>query len=188
MLFHNLLLTEIDTATVSLRIDAPLIARTGAIIGVAAYTLFVGPHIPTLRAGIMASCVILGFFLKRRAHVLDALSFAGIIVLIFWPHSIYSASFLLSFSAVLGIIATMEKGAELPGWFLLLIIPVVAAAFTMPIIIYLFGFISYAGIIVNIVVVPFFSIAIMPLGIFGLLVYPSPAHWLPSYSHWIAMR
>ena len=127
---------------VSLRLDAPLIAQVGAVIAVVIYTLFVGPNIPTLRAAIMACCVILSFFLHRKPHVLESLAIAGIIILILWPYSLYSASFLLTFAAVLGIIGTIQKGAALPQWAHLITIPIIVAVFTMPIIIYLFGFIS----------------------------------------------
>jgi competence protein ComEC len=157
---------------VGLRLDAPLLAQVGAVIAVVIYTLFVGPNIPTLRAAIMACCVILSFFLNRKPHVLESLSIAGIIILILWPYSLYSASFLLTFAAVLGIIGTIQKGAAMPQWAHLITIPIIVAVFTMPIIIYLFGFISWTGILVNIIIVPFFSLAIMPLGIAGLLVFP----------------
>ena len=47
---------------VSLRLDAPFLAQVGAVSAVVVYTLFVGPNIPlTLRAAIMACCVILSF-------------------------------------------------------------------------------------------------------------------------------
>ena len=165
---------------VSLRLDAPLIAQVGAVMAVVIYTLFVGPNIPTLRAAIMACCVILSFFLHRKPHVLESLAIAGIIILILWPYSLYSASFLLTFAAVLGIIGTIQKGAALPQWAHLITIPIIVAVFTMPIIIYLFGFISWTGILVNIIIVPFFSIAIMPVGIAGLLVFPF-SHPFASY-------
>lgn len=158
---------------ISLRTDAPFVAKTGAIIGVVIYTMFVGPNIPTLRASIMACCILISFSVQRKTHILDSLSLAGIVMLIIWPYSIFTASFLLTFSAVLGIVGTIQICSELPEWILLLIIPVVVSAFTMPIIIYQFGFISYTGILVNILVVPFFSVAIMPLGILGLLIYPT---------------
>jgi competence protein ComEC len=165
---------------VSLRLDAPLLAQVGAVIAVIIYTMFVGPNIPTLRAAIMACCVILSFFQHRKPHVLESLAIAGIIILILWPYSLYSASFLLTFAAVLGIIGTIQKGVALPQWAHLITIPVIVAVFTMPIIIYLFGFISWSGILVNIFVVPFFSIAIMPVGIAGLLVFPF-SHPFASY-------
>ncbi len=165
---------------VALRLDAPFIAQVGAVTAVVIYTLFVGPIIPTLRAAIMACCVIISFFLHRKPHVLESLAISGIIILILWPYSLYSASFLLTFAAVLGIIGTIQKGAALPQWAHLITIPVIVAAFTMPIIIYLFGFISWSGILVNIIIVPFFSIAIMPVGIAGLIVFPF-SHALASY-------
>jgi predicted membrane metal-binding protein len=71
----------------SLRLDTPRIAQFCGIIGVIIYTIFVGPNIPTLRAAIMAGCVILGLFLLRKPHVLESLAIAGILILIKWPYS-----------------------------------------------------------------------------------------------------
>ncbi|MCE5276232.1 MAG: DNA internalization-related competence protein ComEC/Rec2 [Syntrophaceae bacterium] len=157
---------------VSLRIDTPLAARLCGLIGVIAYTLFVGTNIPTLRASIMTVSCIFSLFFLRKSNVLEGLAIAGILILSLWPRSLYSASFLLSFAAVLGIIGTMQKGASVPQWVHFITIPVVATAFTVPITTNLFGFVSLIGIIVNIVVVPFFSIVIMPLSIAGLVIFP----------------
>ncbi|HVN72794.1 MAG TPA: DNA internalization-related competence protein ComEC/Rec2 [Desulfomonilia bacterium] len=156
----------------SLRLDTPLVAQICGIIGVISYTIFVGPNIPTIRAAIMVCCVVFGFLLLRKPHILESLAVAGIVILLKWPYCLYSASFILTFAAVLGIIGTIEKGASLPRWLHTVTIPIVVAVFTMPIIIYLFGFISWRGIIANILVVPFFSIAIMPLGTAGILLFP----------------
>jgi competence protein ComEC len=155
----------------SLRLDTPLVAQIGGVIAVFIYTIFVGPNVPTMRAAIMAICVILGYFFLRKSHALEGLAVAGIFILLIWPYSLYSASFLLSFAAVLGIIGTMQKNDLSLSWIQLITIPIVAAAFTMPIVIYLFGFVSWAGLIANIIMVPFFSIVIMPLGIAGLLIF-----------------
>ncbi len=93
----------------SLRCDAPFVAKTGGLIAALGYTLFVGATIPTLRAAIMAGCVIGSIAFLRKANLLESLALSGIIIVFLWPASLYSASFLLSFSAVLGIIAVCSR-------------------------------------------------------------------------------
>jgi competence protein ComEC len=157
---------------ISVRIDTPFAAKIGGLIFVIIYTFFIGPIIPTLRAAIMAICCTSGYLFLRKAHVLESLAVAGIIILSIWPYSIYSASFLLTFAAVMGIIGVVQSGYSNKGWVQLIAFPIVVAAFTLPITIYLFGFISWVGILINIIFVPFFSIVIMPLSIAGLVIFP----------------
>jgi competence protein ComEC len=157
---------------ITIRIDTPLVAKVCGLIGVVIYTFFVGPIIPTLRAAIMAVSCIAGYLFLRKSHVLESLAIAGIIILSLWPYSLYSASFLLTFAAVLGIIGILRKKEGGQGLIQLFTIPVVVAAFTMPVTNYLFGLVSWVSILVNIIFVPLFSMVIMPLSIAGLIIFP----------------
>ena len=105
---------------------------------------------------------------------------AGVIILLLLPYSLYSASFLLSFSAVLGIIGACDQLETAPKWFVFIVITIVSTAFTSPIVIYLFGFMSLVSIPANMVFVPLFSFIIMPLGIAGIFSMMVSNH-LSSY-------
>jgi competence protein ComEC len=156
----------------ALRCDTPFFAKIGGLVCAFIYTIFSGASVPTLRAMIMASCLIGSLAFLRKANLLESLTVSGIIILVFWPLSLYSASFLLSFTAVLGITAIYSRFERYPKWILTMLIPVGATVFTLPVVLYLFGFVSPYGIVSNLVCVPFFSIAIMPIGILGLLFTP----------------
>ena len=156
----------------ALRYDTPFIAKTGGLFCAVIYTIFVGATIPTLRALIMASCLIGALAFLRKANLLESLAVAGIIILVFWPVSLHSPSFLLSFSAVLGIIAVYSRFEQSPSWLLFLVIPIGASVFILPVVMYVFGFVSPIGVVSNLVCVPLFSFIIMPLGLMGLIRAP----------------
>lgn len=156
----------------ALRYDTPFIAKTGGLVCAFVYTIFVGATIPTLRAMIMASCLIGALAFLRKASLLESLAVAGIIILLFWPVSLNSPSFVLSFSAVVGIIAVYSRFENVPAWVMFVLIPIGASIFTLPVIVYVFGFVSPLGVISNLVCVPLFSFIIMPLGLMGLIAAP----------------
>jgi competence protein ComEC len=171
---------------IALRCDTPFIARIGGLVCALIYTIFVGASVPTFRAMIMASCLIGSLAFLRKANLLESLAASGIIILIFWPLSLYSASFLLSFTAVLGITAIYSKFEMYPKWILFMLIPIGATVFTLPVVAFLFGFVSPFGIVSNLTYVPFFSFAVMPIGILGLIITPI-SELVSSYMYSICM-
>ncbi|HHO77283.1 MAG TPA: DNA internalization-related competence protein ComEC/Rec2 [Deltaproteobacteria bacterium] len=164
----------------ALRLDVPLMAKAGGIIAAGFYTVFAGATVPTLRAAIMAGCVLGSMFLFRKANLLESLAFAGIVILIIWPLELFSVSFLLSFAAVLGIIAAYSGLEGFPKWVVFAGIPLGATVFTLPVVVYVFGFVSPWGLLSNIVIVPFFSLVLMPVAITGLILLPL-SNCLSSY-------
>ncbi|HPJ94588.1 MAG TPA: DNA internalization-related competence protein ComEC/Rec2 [Deltaproteobacteria bacterium] len=156
---------------ISLRIDVPLVSAIGGMGAAIAYTVFVGPEVPTLRACIMAVSCTMGILFLRRSDVFDELALAGLIILVLWPGSLYSASFQLSFSAVLGIVGIVAKTGNAPIWFRFAVVTLAAGVFTMPLVVYLFGFVSAAGLLANCIIVPFFSLVIMPLSLIGMAAH-----------------
>jgi competence protein ComEC len=148
--------------------DSPLLAKISGLSCVVAYSLFVGYSPPTVRAAIMVAVLVMSLILKRKANLLESLSVAGIIILLWMPWSLCSVSFLLSFSAVLGITGLCQRWKSLPGWLKAVAVPIVSMAFTCPVAAYFFGFVSPVTIPANIIIVPLFSFIVMPLGFSGL--------------------
>ncbi|HWR68746.1 MAG TPA: DNA internalization-related competence protein ComEC/Rec2, partial [Desulfomonilia bacterium] len=155
----------------ALRIDGPYLSRLGGMFAAIAYTLFVGLEVPVLRACIMAVSCTAGLLFLRKSDLLEELAFAGIIILLLWPSSLYSLSFLLSFGAVLGIVGVLAKTGSAPIWFRFSAVTLAAWVFTIPLIVYHFGFVSSTGLLANSIVVPFFSLVIMPLSILGIILH-----------------
>lgn len=155
-------------AIVFLRMDTPFIATMAGVAAVVLYTLFVGYSAPAVRSAIMAGSIAGSLILTRKPCLVESLALAGIIILLLLPYSLFSASFLLSFAAVLGIAGAYTLLEGSPKWFVFIVITVVSTAFTSPIVVYLFGFMSLVSIPANMVLVPLFSLIIMPLGIAGI--------------------
>ena len=86
--------------------------RTGLIaVLLLFYCALLGFSAPVVRASLLFLVLSLGRIRRRPQDLLTALSLAFLLILIVWPFSLLSAGFLLSFSAVLGIIL-WEKPLE----------------------------------------------------------------------------
>ena len=127
------------------------------------YIILIAAPISAIRAGIMGAFYLLAMKLGRLTDSLSALIFVAFIMLIFNPLLLkQDISFQLSFSAVLGIILLSQKFKSFFSF-----IPedlnfiketaaltLSAQIFTLPILIYNFGFFSLVSPITNVLVVP----------------------------------
>ncbi len=87
------------------------IKKIAAVAGLAAaafYLLISGQAIATQRAFIMLSVMFLAVLLGRSAISMRNLAVAAVIVLLIAPHAVLTASFQMSFLAVMGLIAGYE--------------------------------------------------------------------------------
>jgi len=150
------------------RLDTPLLSKLAGLAGAVLFAAIVEPSYPTTRSVLMAVMVVAALVFARRTALLDALALSGCMILMIWPLSIFTPGFLLSFSAVLGLIVVLERLEDAHVWIQAMAVPVAASAFTLPIAAYLFGFISPLGILFNVVFVPLFSFLALPLGLMGL--------------------
>lgn len=73
------------------------------------YTLLTGSNAPAVRSAIMASCLLITLVLDRESLVYNALALSALIILIFNPQTLFTASFQLSFFATLGIVYLYPK-------------------------------------------------------------------------------
>ncbi len=122
-----------------------------------------------IRAVIM--CLVYSFA-KHHLHIADSLSvlsLAAIIVLIIYPYALVSASFLLSFSCVLGIHLWYQTVFKvLPSSAVAMYVAVTLGSF--PFVVYFFGSVPLLGLIANVVLVPLlmcaFYLAMLSVGTF----------------------
>ena len=68
------------------------------------YVFLAGSRPPVVRAALMAAVILIGFTLERNVDLLNTISFAGLVVLIISPQSLFDPGFQLSFAAVLSIV------------------------------------------------------------------------------------
>jgi competence protein ComEC len=195
---------------VALRYPIKKIAALGAVLGAFAYLLISGATIPTQRAFLMVSIVMLAVMIDRTAISMRLVALSAMAVLLLAPESLLSASFQMSFAAVVGLVAVYEAAAPKMtalrhrggvlgsriGLFVAatMLTTLVASLATAPFAIYHFNRIALYGLLANLVAVPVMAMWIMPLGILSFLLMPLgleslglvPMGWGISTVLWIA--
>ncbi len=171
---------------ISLRYDNKKIASIFTIIILLFYIFMIGNHTPAFRAIIMSIGFLLAIIFNFKAISLNSLFLAALLILIFAPYSIFSASFLLSFFATFNLIIfwnlkiiqklfKLSKKNLLYKIFFYIIFSMLATLCVeitiAPILAFFFGSIPLMGILPNILVSPIFSFAVM-LPIIIYFIFP----------------
>lgn len=141
-----------------------------------------------VRAIIMAAIALTAWLFKREPDGLSAVSAAGSASLLVDPETLLDIGFLLSYSAVLGMVLFMRAPDEkAKGWrmawpFLKANIEtsLVAGLATLPVIAYVFGEIPTAGLLANLLVVP-----LVLIGTVGALAGWLVGFVIPGLGVWI---
>ena len=162
-------------------------AAVAAGLGAFVYLCLVGATIPAQRAFIMVGIVLLAVLLDRRAISLRLVAWAALLVLLFSPESLVSASFQLSFAAVVALVAAYEAwdrrgraAAGERGWTHRLAVYVFGIALTSLIAIlatsafaaFHFQRLAVFGLLANLIAVPLTAFVIMPAAVLGLALMP----------------
>jgi competence protein ComEC len=174
------------------------------------YTAATGWQSSAIRSAIMSSMLIFGWAIKRPISLLNSLSAAAVIILLWQPEQLFQASFQLSFVVVLSIalfMPTLEKSRvkllasdpllplELrPHWkkafdspmkFLTTNLAISVAAFVgaLPLVAWYFNLVTPNSLIANLVDVPLSSLALASS--LGALLSPWP--FLFNFASWAAM-
>ena len=158
------------------------------------YLLLAGLYLPVVRAGIMAAFFLVALLFGRLRDPFSALLGAAIVILYWWPQALFELSFQLSFSAVAAILWVLprsfswwEQGISphcqrLPVWFqaflrnvfYLLASSSAITLTTAPWLINRVHFISSYSLAANLLLLPLFSLIIIPVGMLSLLLAPLP--------------
>jgi competence protein ComEC len=92
----------------ALRINGKKVAAGVGLVTVAVYLLLSGAAPSAERAAITASTAFAAILLNRRAITFNALAMAALLILLLRPESIVGASFQMSFSATMALVALAE--------------------------------------------------------------------------------
>lgn len=141
----------------------------------------------SVRAVIMCSVSSLSACLYRKNDRLNSLAIAAIILLLINPANLFDTGFLLSFSAVAGVILLSRNFSRafkfLPEKFASALASGWSAQFaTFPALIYKFGYVSAAGLILNIILIPLISafyVILLTFTVFCLIVSPAASAVMP---------
>lgn len=171
----------------ALHLPIKKIAAIAALAGAFIYLLLAGATVPTQRAFIMTGIVLIAVLVDRTAVSLRLVAWAAMIVLVLSPHVLLSASFQMSFAAVVALVAVYEAlreplrdwlrgsgpGRKLAFYFIgVAISTLVAGAATGLIALHHFGRITQFGLVANLAAIPIASFWIMPWGVLAVALMP----------------
>jgi competence protein ComEC len=142
------------------------------------FMLIAGSGIPIIRATIMITVYMFSLFFERGRNIINTIALSALIILLIYPHSLFTPSFQLTFMSVLFIVIFTEKFFSLirivnkmAKWFLFSILTTISATLgTLPIVIYHFYGINPFSVIHNIIAIPLMCILAMPMSLIGIVL------------------
>lgn len=160
------------------RIPARIIATICAWIVLFAYVCISGIGVATMRAFLMTSLLFIALLLGRNAISMRNICIAFLILFFINPHFITQSGFQLSFAAIFGLIwffddkqftsdTTLTKVKNV--LYSATMTAIVATLFTLPFIATHFRLVPLYSLLGNLILLPIFSVAIMPLVIIGTI-------------------
>ncbi|NIA67310.1 ComEC/Rec2 family competence protein [Pelagibius litoralis] len=162
-------------------------AAVAAGLGAFVYLCLVGGAIPAQRAFLMVSIVLLAILLERRALSLRLVALAAFVVLMLSPESLVSASFQMSFAAVVALVsvyeswerrryaAVRERGViqDFATYVLGIgVTSLIAILATSAFAVFHFQRLALFGLLANLVAVPLTAFVIMPFAVLGMVLMP----------------
>ena len=147
------------------------------------YMLLTGGRPSVVRAVVMATLFIGGILFQRSAHPLNTLAVAALVLLVLRPPALFDIGFQLSMAAVTGIVTLNPRVLEaMPEWYHdtqagkwlveTTLTSATAILGTAPVLLYHFGWVSVAGLVLNAVGIPCtafaLTAAIVMAGVGGL--------------------
>lgn len=157
------------------------------IVGIVLFALLVGLGTTVIRASIMASLLLLMGFTGRIYLAERGLFLAGVLMIIWNPYTLaFDIGFQLSFLATLGLILLnpyLSKQLTLVPNFMgireFLVATLATQLFVLPLLLYQMGKFSVVAVIVNVMVLPMVSMAMLFTFLAGLTAFISTSLALP---------
>jgi competence protein ComEC len=165
---YHLLTVYADPKKIAALITLPLVLF---------YTLLAGGQVATVRSLIMITAGLAALLLDRENALMHSLATAALAILLTGPQSLFDISFQLSFISVLSIGYTVLLWNELGlkashaaqkfrnSAALLILVSLSTSLATGPLVAHYFNQFSLAGVVSNMIVVPFAGLVVVPLGL-----------------------
>lgn len=162
------------------KLKLPIIAATfGSIFFIYSYGVLTNFSVSTNRAVVMMVVMLLAGLIGKTYDMLSSCALSALIILLQNPLQIFSAGFLLSYGAVLGIAIVFPclkmlfptKNSFINSLF----ISLSAQSLTTPLVIYFYYQYSVYSIITNLIILPFVTILMLTsifAGIAGMIFLP----------------
>lgn len=165
------------------------------MLAIVAFCLLVGLSATVLRAGLMASLILLARFTGRTNSVMRGLMLAGFLMLLINPYSLaYDVGFQLSFLATMALILLAKKIESICGFMPetlklreFFVATLTTQLFVLPLLLYQIGEFSLVSLIVNVLVLPMVAPAMLLTFLTGMIGFVSlslawPFAWLAQLS------
>ncbi|MHC1673622.1 DNA internalization-related competence protein ComEC/Rec2 [Stenotrophomonas maltophilia] len=169
----------------------PQAAAWGAALAAATYAVAAGGALPTVRAALMIGLVALARAGRRPVGAGQGLALAAMVMLLPAPLSVLSAGFWLSFGGVLWLLWCLPRtgpegiGGGLRGF---LAAQGVASLGLLPLCIALFGGTARLGPLVNLPIIPWWTILVVPLSLLGTglhVLHDGAGRWAWRGAAWL---
>jgi len=135
------------------------------------YALIAGGQPSVWRASLMVLVFIVLNKMKLKLSMTDVLSMIFILLIIVDKYIIYHVGFQLSFAVTFGLILSRDLLSSTPSVFFQgLLISFISQMMILPIQLAYFSFFQPLSILVNVIVVPYFSLIVIPL-LFLMLIF-----------------
>lgn len=158
------------------RVPARAVAMCVAWIGLGTYLFLSGAAVATIRAFLMTSLIFAAFIFGRNAISMRNICIAFCVIFLINPHSVMQAGFQLSFAAIFGLIwfwgdvkPKLPENKILKIAYVAVLTSVIATIFTTPFVAAHFYSVPAYGLLGNLILLPIFSVAIMPLVMIGTI-------------------
>lgn len=174
---------------IALRWPTKKIAAAVALLAGLVYLGVAGGGIATQRAFVMATVILFGVILDRRAISMRAVAAAAIVLLILHPETLLTPGFQMSFAATCALVvgfALVRDAGRLPtgwrGWLVtLLMSSMLAGGATAPFAAAHFNMVSYLGLLANLLTVPLMGALIMPAAVMAVICLPFGLEAVPLW-------
>ncbi len=169
------------------RIPAKYPAVCCAWVGLVFYLCISGFSVATVRAFLMTTLIFAACIFNRNVLSLRNAALVFLIIFLINPFYVMQVGFQLSFAAIFGLLWFYQDTKyhkrthieRMGHWlYTTLMTTFIAGIFTLPFIIAHFGYIPLYTILGNIVILPIFSFAIMPLVMIGTICSLFGNHYL----------
>ncbi|MCU7926674.1 MAG: DNA internalization-related competence protein ComEC/Rec2 [Candidatus Thiodiazotropha sp. (ex Dulcina madagascariensis)] len=159
----------------TLRLPALKAGSVLALLGALTYAALAGFSLPTQRALLMLLATLGSILLGRRLALGRGLLLALFLVVLFDPFAPLSAGFWLSFGAVAVILWSVGgRVAPWRGWRQGVRVQWFVTVGLLPILLLFFGQASLVAPVVNLIMVPWFTLVLVPLVLVGLPILLIP--------------
>ena len=172
---------------VALRYPVKKWSAAFALSGAFLYLLISGASIPTQRSFFMTGLVLTAVMLDRTAISMRTIMLAASVIVLMAPESLHSASFQMSFAAVIALVALYENfsrqlsiSTSEDGWMrraakyvlAMLATSLVAGLATAPFAAFHFNRFTVYGLLANMLAVPLTGAVIMPGAVAAFILMP----------------